>query len=114
MAKIVDLGLLVREPLIFRDTKGDEYTIPGEVDLGFVMQLYAYHEQISQMKSETEAIKKGQEIVVDILNLDKSKNITFEFVKDRFNDIRYIKAVIGEMMKFIQEIAQDPNSNSPA
>lgn len=113
MGRIIDLGLLVREPLIFRDTKGEEYTIPGEVDLGFVMKLYTYQENITQLKSEIEAIKKSQEMVVDILSLDRSKNITFDFVKERFNDIRFIKAIIEETIKFIQEITQDPNSNSP-
>lgn len=113
MSRIVDLGLLVRDPLIFRDTKGEEYTIPGEVDLGFVMKLMAFQEKMPQIKSEIESIRKGQEMVVDILSLDKSKNITLELVQEKFNDLRYIKAVIGEMMKFIHEIAQDPNSNSP-
>jgi hypothetical protein len=112
MSKIVDLGLLVREPLIFRDTTGEEYTIPGEIDLEFIIKFTAYQEQIKKLEIETDAIKKTQEIVVDILSLDKSKTITLEFVRERFNDIRYLKAIIENTMAFIQEIASEKNSNS--
>ncbi len=112
MSKIIDLGLLVREPLIFRDTKGEEYTIPGEIDLGFVMKLTLYKDQIQKIKSEADAIKKMQDLVVDILSLDVSKTITLEFVRERFNDIRYLKAIVENTMAFIQEVANDPNSNS--
>ncbi|OCZ52191.1 hypothetical protein [Dehalobacter sp. TeCB1] len=114
MSKIIDLSVLVHEPLIFRDTTGEEYVIPGEVDLGFVIKLTAYQEQVAKIKNETEAIKKAQELIVDILNLDQSKKITLDFVKERFNDIRYIKLIIESMMSFINEIVNDPNSDSPA
>lgn len=114
MGKIVDLGLLVHEPLIFRDLTGEEYVIPGSVDLEFVLKLTAYQEKIQGIKKESEAIQKAQELVVDILSLDKSKDITLDFVKERFNDVRYIKAIIENMMAFIGEIVADPNSNSPA
>jgi hypothetical protein len=51
------------EPLIFRNTTGEEYKIPGEVDLGFVIKFTAYQEQIKKLEKETDAIKKTQEIV---------------------------------------------------
>lgn len=114
MNKIVDLSVLVRESLIFRDATGEEYTIPGEVDLNFVIKLNAYFEQVEKIKNEAAAIIKAQELVVDILNLDKTKNITLDFVKERFNDVRLIRAIIENMINFINEIASDPNSDSPA
>lgn len=112
MSKIIDLGLLVRDPLIFKDMTGEEYIIPGEVDLGFVIKLSAYQEQIKKLKNDIEALKKTQELVVDILSMDKSKNITIEIVREKFSDIRVLKAIIEHTINFVHEIASDPNSNS--
>lgn len=112
MSKIIDLSLLVREPLIFRDATGEEYIIPGEVDLGFVIKLSAYQEKIKNLKTDFEALAKVQELVVDILSMDKSKTVDINFVKERFSDIRVLKAIIENTIVFVHEIASDPNLNS--
>jgi len=113
MSKIIDLSTLVKEPLIFKDTKGDTYTIPGEISTYFVIKLSKYAEDIKALKDNEKAFEKMQQIVTDILNLDKSKNITLEFVKERFDDVRFLKIIIQSMMEHVKEIASDPNSNSP-
>lgn len=112
MSKIVDLSLLVREPLIFRDIKGEEYIIPGEIDLDFILKLTAYQQKIKKIKKEDESIDLGRRMMIDILSLDKSKNITMELIKERFNDIRHMKIIIEQTILFINEIAKDPNFNS--
>lgn len=112
MSKIIDLSVLVHEPLIFKDIKGEEYKIPGEMDLDFMLKLNAYQEKIKKVKNDEESIQLGRQMMVDILSLDKSKSITMDLIKDRFNDIRYMKIIIEETMKFINEIVKDPNLNS--
>ncbi|MBZ4664468.1 MAG: hypothetical protein JG776_2186 [Caloramator sp.] len=112
MSKIIDLSVLVKDPLIFKDTQGESYTIPGEISTQFVIKLSKYAADIQKIKDEAVALEKMQQIVTDILSLDKSKNITIDFVKERFDDIRFLKIIISEMMKHVKEIAEDPNSNS--
>ena len=109
MSKIIDLGILVKEPLIFKDTKGDVYTIPGEISTQFVIKLSKYAQDIKDIKDEEKAFEKMQEIVTDILSLDKSKSITLNFVKERFDDVRFLKVIVNEMIKHVKEIADDPN-----
>lgn len=111
--KIIDLGLLVKEPLIFKDVQGDLYTIPGNISTKLYIKLTKLCEDIKTIKGEEEGFTKLQEIVVEILSLDKSKTIDVEFVKDRFDDLRYLQVIVNEMMKHISEITTDPNSNSP-
>ena len=113
MGKIIDLGILVKEPLIFKDTHGDTYTIPGEISTQFVIKLSKYAQDTKDIKNEEKAFEKIQEIVVDILNLDKSKNVSLDFVKERFDDVRFLKVIVNEMIKHVKEIADDPNSSSP-
>lgn len=113
MSKIIDLSVLVRKPLIFKDTQGDTYTIPGEISTQFVIKLSKYAQDIKNIKDEEKAFEKMQQIVADILNLDKSKDVTLEFVKERFDDVRFLKIIVDEAMKHVKEIAEDPNSNSP-
>ncbi|NLB11497.1 hypothetical protein GX831_03535, partial [bacterium] len=94
MSKIIDLGVLAKDPLIFRDATGEEYTIPGEISTKFVIKLSKYAEDIKSLKDEEKALEKMQQIVVDILSLDRNKEIDINFVKERFDDIRYLRATI--------------------
>ena len=112
MSKIIDLSLLFREPLIFKDIKGEEYVIPGEIDLDFMLKLNAYQQKIKMVEKEEDSIHLGRQIMIDILSLDKSKNITLELIKERFNDIPHMKIIIEQTILFINEIAKDPNFNS--
>ncbi len=112
MSKIIDLSLLVREPLIFKDIKGEEYVIPGEIDLDFMLKLNAYQQKIKKVEKEEDSITLGRQMMMDILSLDKSKNITMDLVKERFNDVRHMKIIIEQTMLFINDIVKDPNFNS--
>ncbi|EHQ90167.1 hypothetical protein [Desulfosporosinus youngiae] len=112
MAKIIDLSVLVRDPLIFRDIKGEEYVIPGEVDLDFMLKINAYQERIKKVTKEEDSINLGRQMMIDILALDKSKDITMDLIKERFNDIRHMKIIIEQTILFIRDIVKDPNSLS--
>lgn len=113
MSKIVDLGVFVKEPLVFKGTDGQEYRIPGEISTEFVIRLSHYSQEIQNIKDEVEALEKMKLLVIDILNLDKSKNVTLDYLQQHFDNIQMLKVIISETMKHVQGIAQDPNSNSP-
>jgi len=107
--KIIDLGLLVQEPLIFKDTTGELYTIPGEVSTKLYIKLTKLCEDIKKITDEEEGFTKLQEIVTEILSLDKSKKIDIDYVKERFDDLRFLQVIVNEMMKHISEISNSPD-----
>jgi len=109
MSRIVDLSLLIKEPLIIKDIQGDEYKIEGNISTAFVIKLTKYVEDIKKINDEAQALEKMKELVVDILNQDKTKNVDLKLIDERFDDVRYLKIIIKEMMKHVKEIANDPN-----
>lgn len=112
MSKIIDLSILEKEPLIFKGTNGDVFTIPGNISTKFTIKLSHYHQEIGNIQGDEQALNKMKAIVVDILNLDKSKNIDITYVEENFDDVRILSLIISEMNKHIYEIANDPNSPS--
>jgi len=109
MSKIIDLGILVRDPLIFKDKKGVEYIIPGEISTAFVMKMSYYQQKMTKIKTDMEAVDELQNLVIFILNLDKTKTVDAEYVKENFDDVRVLKLIVTSMMDHIKEIGQDPN-----
>ncbi|MGF7184966.1 hypothetical protein GGQ84_001051 [Desulfitispora alkaliphila] len=114
MSQYVDLGLLVREPLIFKSPNGkEEYTIPGELNTEFVLKMTKYYKDVTKIDNDEEAFKKMKQLVLDILSLDKSKNIDMKHIEDNFSDFRVMRAVIEHTMKHIQSISEDENLKFP-
>jgi hypothetical protein len=50
-----------------------------------------------------------KELVVDILNLDKTKNVNLDHVNKYFDDVRIMKIIIEKTMEHVKQIANDPN-----
>lgn len=113
MSEIVDLNLMVQEPLKIKGTDGETYTIPGGISTDFVVKLMAYHEDVKKLKKQEKILDRMLMLVVDILNLDKSKNVDLEYVKQHFDDLNVLTAIISIIMKHVEKIALDPNSNTP-
>lgn len=113
MAKIIDLNVLQKEPLVFNGLDGKDYTIPGNISTNFAIKLASYQEQVENIKSEEEAYQKIKELVVDIFNLDSSKNIDIAYLDEHFDDVRVLKLIVESMMNHVKEIAQDPNFKTP-
>lgn len=113
VSKIIDLGLLVQEPLIFKGLDKKTYKIPGEISTKLVVKLSKYAQDVAKLgNNEEEALEKMKEMVMEILNLDTSKNVDMDYMNQYFDDIRVLKAIIQATMEHIRNIAQDPNSNS--
>lgn len=109
MAKIIDLSVLVQEPLIFTLPNKEEFTIPGEVNTDFVLKIYKLQQNLGKVVEFEEQLIGLQEIALLILQQDKSKNINLKYIKDNLSDIRYLKIIMEAMMKHINEIQNDPN-----
>lgn len=109
MAKIIDLSLLVQEALEFTLPNKETFTIPGEVNTDFVLKIYKQQEELQKADGFEAQLKGLQNIVKTILELDKSKTINLKYVQDNLSDIRYLKIIMEEMMKHINEIQKDPN-----
>lgn len=109
MAKIIDLSVLVQEPLIFTLTNKEEFTIPGEVNTDFVLKIYKQQEELGKADGFEAQLKGLQSIVLTILQLDKSKNINLKYIQENLSDIRFLKVIMEEMMKHINEVQNDPN-----
>lgn len=109
MSKIIDLGTIIKEPLVFKNCPdGKTYTIPGGISTDFVLQIQKLQGDLNGL-TEGESVDKLFDILVIILNLDKEKNVDKEYVKMHFNDIRIINAIVNSVMEHINEIANDPN-----
>ncbi len=109
MSKIIDLGLFVKEPLVFKGLDGTEYSIPGQVSTKFVLKFSHFEQEAKKIATPEDGIKKMQEMVADILSLDTSKKVTVKYVQDKFDDIRMLQAIIREFGNHLRKIASDPN-----
>ncbi|MSU01410.1 hypothetical protein [Tissierella pigra] len=109
MAKIVDLSVLVQEPLIFTLPNKEEFRIPGEVNTDFVLKMYKQQEELQKADGFEAQLKGLQSIVLTILQLDKSKNINLKYIQENLCDIRFLRVIMEEMMKHINEIQNDEN-----
>ncbi|MCG8484006.1 MAG: hypothetical protein MJA31_11900 [Clostridia bacterium] len=107
MSKYIDLGLLVKDPLIFKLGE-DEYTIPGQISTKLVLKLSHYDEKIKD-QSNDEIMLEMQKMVLEILSLDKSKTLTLEDIQDKFDDVRFLKAIVNGFQEHIEDITNDPN-----
>ncbi|WP_346874234.1 hypothetical protein [Clostridium sp. UBA5988] len=109
MSKIIDLGTIVKEPLVFQNCPdGKTYNIPGGISTEFVLQIQKMQTDLNGL-TEGESVDKLFDILVIILNLDKEKNVDKEYVKMHFDNIRLINAIVNSVMEHINEIANDPN-----
>ena len=114
MSNILDLSVLVREPLTIKNAPdGASYIIPGEVSTKFVIKMSSHYQEAQKIKDEKEALEKLKSLVVEILNLDKTKNVTLEHVEEHFDNIEVLKAIVEATFNHIRKITSDPNLNSP-
>lgn len=110
MGKIIDLGTIVKEPLIFEGCPdGNTYEIPGGISTDFVLTVQKLQGDIQSGMSEEESIDKLFDILVMVLNLDKTKSVDKAYAKKHFDNIKIINVIIDSVMKHINDISNDLN-----
>jgi hypothetical protein len=115
MPKVIDLSAFIQEGLQFIDPydKNIIYNIPGEISTKLYLKMLDYMQKINDIKDEKESLEFTQQIVTDILSLDKEKNIDINYVKQRFDNVLFLQIIIRETLKHIQSILQNENFKSP-
>jgi len=109
MARIIDLSVLIQDALEFKLPNEEIFVIPGEVNTDFVLKMYKMQQELANVNGFEEQLKGLQEIVLLILQQDASKSINLKYIRDNLKDIRYLRIIMEEMMKHINEIQNDPN-----
>lgn len=119
MAKIIDLGVIQQEPLVFQmppKSEVDKFTIPGEVSTSFVMKLNKmYQDMNKEDMDDVDKLKIMKQIVIEILKQDKDNadKVNVKFIDKNLDDVRYLQAIIEGMTGHMSEIQSDENLNSP-
>lgn len=110
MGQIIDLSVFGGiEPLEFKGLDGNTYTIPSNMSTHFVIMFSKYQQDISKLKDNNKAFLLMKNMVVDILNLDKTKNVDYAYIDKYFDDVRILKLIIEKTMEHIKGIAANPN-----
>lgn len=121
MSKVIDLSAFIQEGLQLVDPydKSIIYNIPGEVPIKLYLKLLHFQqafnnlsEDVQNIAKHEEFLQKAQELVADILALDKEKKINLEYVKNRF-DFIMLRNIIAIMASHIQSILSNENFKSP-
>lgn len=111
MANIIDLSVFGGvEPLEFKGLDGELYSIPSTLSTQFVIQFSKYMDDIKKLKGNDEkAFNLMKKLVVDILNLDRTRNVNIDYINKYFDDVRILKIIVEKTMEHIRLIANDPN-----
>ena len=112
---IIDLSVFKKEDLVIKSLTGEAYRIPGNFSTEFYINLYDAYNKVQKLtkKDFSQAVKAMKDIALEIIKLDKSKNPTIETIEEQFDDMTVLQLLIGEMMKYADEVTNDPNSQSP-
>ncbi|MDN3956184.1 hypothetical protein [Sporolactobacillus laevolacticus] len=107
-----DMSSYENEPLVFKNLYGEDYTIPADMPLEFILKIGNLQKKVEKIKDEKKQAEVMFELVTIILNLDESQQITVDEVR-KF-DFKYMVVIINETMKQINSIDQNPNLNLPS
>ncbi|WP_176557825.1 hypothetical protein [Sporolactobacillus terrae] len=108
-----DMSYLENEPLEFKNLYGNDYTIPGDISVEFMLKLSKLDKKREQAKDQEKQIEVMVDFVAEILNLDESQEISVEEIRQKFN-FKAMQIIISEWTKHIQKLQSDPNSESPS
>ncbi|KHF40702.1 hypothetical protein [Halalkalibacter okhensis] len=108
MSNIIDLSLLTQEPLILKFGEDDQFTIPPEPTVDFVLKIAAFEDKAMKSKSEIEYIGLFVKMVTHILNQDENRTITEDFVKKKVK-ITQMQQIVKAYKDKIAENAENPN-----
>lgn len=102
MAKIIDLGAFIQEPLQFRLPNEEEvYSIPADLSVSFVTQIYKMQDKISKAQDVDEQMNFMQELIYAIVCTDKSKSLTFKDFKRKFDSFRVMEVILNLFTDFM-------------
>lgn len=112
---IIDLSLLQKDNFKIKAMTGEEYVIDGNFSTDFYLTLYDAYQKVQNKKKDDihEATQLLKEIVLEILKLDSTKEVTMETLKQqKFDSFEVLQAVLAGTMEQANKVTSDPNSKS--
>lgn len=114
---VIDLSLLKRDNFTIKAITGEEYIIDGNFTTEFYLTLYDAYQKVQNTLKKDDihaATKLLKEIVLEILKLDETKEITMETLKQqKFDSFEVLQHVLSATMQQANKVTSDPNSKSP-
>lgn len=116
MSNILDLSVLQPENWIIKLVDGDEFTIPGSISLGSILELEKKYKNIQENQDNTKDYEFMKDTIKTILQLDKknANKVTDEYiVENDLDSIRFMSAIIDGFIAHATNIRNDENLGSP-
>jgi uncharacterized protein Yka (UPF0111/DUF47 family) len=128
--KIIDSSIYQKEDILIKSITGEEYIIPGNLSTEFYIEFMVFFQNVTELASEADKLLKKKasktvakeiteiekqvdllkkEIVLKILQQDKSKTITMETIDKQFNNKNAIDDILNGVSAHVAEINADPN-----
>jgi hypothetical protein len=105
--KIIDLDLLVNEPITFKIGE-EEFTVPSTPSTQLVLQIMDIENKVKKTKDNKEQIYLLAEMVATLLSQGERK-VSIDEVIQKFSPIQ-MKKVIEAYQQKMTEINTNPNS----
>lgn len=105
MANIIDLTSFKKEDLVIKSMNGTEYTIPGNFASEFFVKLYKTKTNVNKLKNDEfeKAFTILKEWTLELISMDKSKEVTMETINNEFNDFKVLEMLLSSIMKYANE-----------
>lgn len=120
MQYFYDLNEFLRKPLTIKGLDGRNFIIPGQIPTIFAVKFNSFLQKQDkvakgelEMPNDEEVLKNLKEIVLEIINLDKSQKFTAKDVDKSFDDLAILGKVVEIMATFIYKLESSPNLESP-
>lgn len=112
---ILDYRCFIKDNLLVSLPKLNEqkynievFNLDTNFSVRFFMQLTVTNQEINKQSVDADRIMELlKAMAVEILNLDKSKNITLQYVNDHFNDFNLLKRLYNIILKHSNELYND-------
>jgi hypothetical protein len=90
------------------ELKDEEYIIPQQPPMEFVIQYYELQQKAAKSKKPDEQMNTLIEACTMILNQDENKNVTNDFVKKNLS-VTQLQKLAEFYQSQIQKVESDPN-----
>jgi hypothetical protein len=107
MAKIIDLDVMVVEPIEFK-IGGEVYVIPGSPSTSFLLKFMDFDQKRIAKKEPKAQIELLAEMTAMLLNQDENHNVDKSFMLDKLSFSQMVK-IVEVFKESMRELENNPN-----
>jgi hypothetical protein len=107
MSNIVDLSLLVKEPIVLKFSDQEKFEIPSDPPVELVAKILDFEEKARKAKTNKEQYNLLLDLVELILKQDESKEVTEELISKLSQS--QLQAIVKIYQQKIVENSTNPN-----